>query len=80
MNQKAIDELVLTAFMSGVPRDQLEGFLEKGYIPIHWQWKFHALAREADKPDGPVDIGVGGARGPGKSHAVFALRSLLKIY
>jgi hypothetical protein len=32
----------------------------------------HASAREADKPNGPVDIGIGGARGPGKTHAVFA--------
>lgn len=43
-----------------------------GYVPLKWQWKFHAAARRADKPDGPVKIGVGGARGPGKSHAVFS--------
>jgi hypothetical protein len=40
------------------------------------QLRFHAAAREADEPDGPTEIGVGGARGPGKSHGVFAQLTL----
>lgn len=57
---------------AGVPRTQLETFLKARYVPLPWQLRFHGVARSADLPDGPVDIGVGGARGPGKSHAVFA--------
>lgn len=68
--------LVLTAFKAGVPQDQLETFLSRGYVPLPWQFRFHAAAREADKPNGPVDIGAGGARGPGKSHAVLAQLAL----
>lgn len=68
----AIERFVQEAKDSGVPREQLESFLKHGYVALPWQLRFHAVAREADKPGGPVDIGVGGARGPGKSHGVFA--------
>ena len=60
----------------GVPRDQAQTLVESHYIPLPWQWSFHAAAREADKPDGPVEIGAGGARGPGKSHGIFAQAGL----
>ena len=60
----------------GCPRDQVESFLRGKYVPLPWQWKFHSVARAADKSDGPIDIGVGGARGPGKSHCVFAQLTL----
>lgn len=36
------------------------------------QLRVHSAARSCDLPDGPTQIGVGGARGPGKSHSVFA--------
>lgn len=36
------------------------------------QLRFHAACRAADKGDGPTKIGMGGARGPGKSHGVLA--------
>jgi len=67
-----VEQLVKTAFEAKSPRDQVVNFLERGYIPLKWQWNFHSLAREADKPNGPTEIGVGGARGPGKSHSVLA--------
>lgn len=70
--EKQLDKLAAMAREAGMPRDQLERFLEAAYIPLPWQLKFHAAAREADKEDGPVDIGAGGARGPGKSHAIFS--------
>lgn len=73
---KAIEDCVITAYNAGVPQDQLEQFLGRGYVPLPWQMKFHALARSADKDDGPVKIGAGGARGPGKSHAVLAQSAL----
>lgn len=61
---------------AGVPKDQVEKFLNVGYVPLPWQWSFHALARTADNENGPVDIGAGGARGPGKSHVVLAQAGL----
>lgn len=60
----------------GVPQDQVLNFIRYGYIPFPWQLRFHAKAREADKIDGPVMLGVGGARGPGKSHCVFGQMAL----
>jgi len=73
---EAINKLVRKSFESGVSKSQLKGFLKAGYTPLPWQLKFHGIAREADKEDGPTDIGVGGARGPGKSHGVFAQLTL----
>jgi phage terminase large subunit len=70
--EEAITECIKTAVEAGSPEDQVRQFLSCGYVPLHWQWKFHALARECDKTGGPVKLGAGGARGPGKSHGVFA--------
>ena len=55
------------------PEDQVKNFLSAEYIPLKWQWAFHGIAREADKSDGPVDVGVGGARGPGKAVSLDTL-------
>lgn len=73
---ESIEALVRLAFDTGVPQDQLERFLTYQYVPLKWQLKFHAIAREADKENGPVDIGAGGARGPGKSHGIFGQLTL----
>lgn len=70
------EKLIQTAKDAGVTKEQLERFLSFQYVPLPWQLKFHAVARECDKPDGPTQIGCGGARGPGKSHAVFSQVSL----
>jgi len=64
------------AKLSKVPKQQLENFIKAGNYPLPKQLLFHAHCREADKPDGPTEIGFGGARGPGKSHAMFAQMSL----
>lgn len=40
------------------------------------QMEFAVWARHCDAPDGPEEIGVGGARGPGKSFALFAQAAL----
>lgn len=71
-----LEKCLITAKSAGVPRDQAKRLLESGYVPLPWQWLFHAASREADKKDGPVQIGAGGARGPGKSHAIFAQGTL----
>lgn len=56
----------------GSPRDQVEHFILGGYVPLPAMLPFHAAARRADKTDGPDLIGIGGTRGPGKSHATLA--------
>lgn len=55
----------------GVTKDQLENFYKAGYAPQKKQAMFHALARQADDSDGPNQIGLGGARGGGKTYAAF---------
>lgn len=70
--QQALILCLQTAKSSGVPIDQAQRFISLGYIPLPWQWHFHSAARIADKEGGPVDIGCGGARGPGKSHCVLS--------
>lgn len=72
MVSTALNDFLTTAVNAGVPRDQLENFLRNRYVPLPWQLGFHAAARECDKEDGPTSLGAGGARGPGKSHAVFS--------
>lgn len=57
---------------AGVPRDQLEHFVRGGYVAQPHQLIWHAAARRADSTDGPAMIGIGGRRGPGKTHATFA--------
>lgn len=76
INQQALEKCLQTAKSFKCPRDQVQQFLSVGYIPLPWQWEFHATARLADTKGGPVDIGLGGARGPGKSHAVLSQSSL----
>ncbi|MDD3940560.1 MAG: phage terminase large subunit [Candidatus Pacebacteria bacterium] len=72
MENQAVEQMLKTAKEFKCPIEQVNNFLSKGYVPFPWQFEFHGLCREADKENGPNDIGVGGARGPGKSHAVNA--------
>ncbi len=67
-----INRVIKTAHDAGCPKDQTATLIKSLYYPLPWQWQFHAAAREADEEGGPVDIGLGGARGPGKSHAVLS--------
>ena len=55
---------------------QVKNFISAGYFPQPRQLQFHAAARLCDLPDGPTQIGFGGARGPGKSHAALAQTAL----
>ena len=61
---------------AGMPRDQVENFLRAGYYPQAKQMIFHAACRAADSPEGPKEIGMGGARGGCKSHSMFAQLTL----
>lgn len=56
----------------GLPADALDNFATGDYCPQPKQLEFHAACRAADLEDGPTQIGFGGARGPGKSHGLFA--------
>ena len=56
----------------GNPQDQIENFLRYGYVPQPKQLRFHKVARECDVADYANEVGFGGARGGGKSHALFA--------
>lgn len=71
-NTKPEDRFAMAAIYAGCPKDQIENFSRYGYIPTPKQLEFHAACRAADKADGPIMIGFGGRRGPGKSHAAFA--------
>lgn len=72
ITEENLERCLITARDSGVPEDQASNLVSKAYVPLPWQWKFHAACREADKQGGPVKVGAGGARGPGKSHAVLS--------
>ncbi len=72
-----LERCVENALVAGSPYDQVQYLVQDAaYIPYPWQWKFHAAAREADYVGGPTEIGLGGARGPGKSHAVLSQTAL----
>lgn len=57
---------------AGLPKDQAERFTRSGYVPLPGMLPFHAAARQADLPNGPEWIALGGKRGPGKSHTIMA--------
>lgn len=69
-------EFLRRALAAGMPEAQSVHFLECGYLPLQWSLGFHAAAREADQGNGPVMLGTGGARGPGKSHSIMAQAGL----
>jgi phage terminase large subunit len=73
----AINPITLEAYANqmhkvGLPKDQARNFLVTGYISLPWAMQFHLLARQMDNNDAPVHVLLGGARGPGKSHAIMA--------
>ena len=60
------------AAVSVLPPDQVRNYERAGIILQPKQVEFAKAAREADESDTPDQIGVGGARGGGKSFSVFA--------
>ena len=57
---------------AGCPEGQASNFLKAGLVLQAKQLAASAAARECDRPDGPFEIGYGGARGGGKSHWMLA--------
>lgn len=72
INSGALFNYFTTAKRYQVPPDAVANFQRGGYLAQPKQLQFHAAARLCDHADGPSQIGFGGARGPGKSHALFA--------
>lgn len=62
------DQILLAARTAGCPEDQVRNFMRAGIVLQPKQWEMAAAARSCDSPDGPVSVGVGGARGGSKSH------------
>lgn len=71
-NNSALKRLVASARRADVPVKALNSYLSFGYVPQIKQLSFHAAARAADFSGSPARIGFGGARGGGKTHAIFA--------
>jgi hypothetical protein len=69
---QAAERLAFAARNAGLPKDALVNFLRAGYCPQPKQLLMHAAARECDLPDGPTQVGIGGARGGAKSHGTLA--------
>lgn len=67
-----LEAYLAAARQAGCPADQLLNFRRGGYVAQPKQLLFHAAARGCDRPGGPTQVGFGGARGPGKSHAAMA--------
>ena len=57
---------------AGCPKGQMDRFASADVILQERQLAASAAARLCDKPDGPMAIGYGGARGGGKSHWLLA--------
>ena len=64
------------AFDVGCTRDQIENFLIRKSLLQPKQLKASACARLCDHANGPVEVGMGGARGGGKSHWLLAQMGL----
>jgi phage terminase large subunit len=69
---KAVENFKFQAENAGVPRGTLRRFWNADYVPQPKQLQFHAKARLADFEGQPNEIGLGGARGGGKTAGVFA--------
>lgn len=72
MSTAAALEFVQAAKDAGCPPDQVRNFASAGIVLQPRQLEFAAKARLCDLPGGPTEVALGGARGPGKSHAIVA--------
>jgi phage terminase large subunit len=62
----------LAAYELGCPKDQVANFLKAGIWLQRKQLEFASAARSCDVDGGPIYIGFGGPRGPGKTFALIA--------
>jgi hypothetical protein len=66
------DQYAQDGLAAGCAPDQMTHFIRAGIILQPRQLAASAAARQCDRPDGPIAIGYGGARGGGKSHWLVA--------
>ena len=67
-----MERYLRTARQAGLPADQVSNFVRGQYVAMPQMMPFHRAARECDRHGGPTGVGMGGTRGPGKSHAALA--------
>lgn len=72
-NPEHLQRYVEAAHQAGLPRPLLETYLKAGIVLQPKQLAFAAACARCDAEDGPTEIGFGGARGGGKSHAGLAV-------
>ena len=70
MNERQI--FLKAAVSAGCPEEQTRNFVAARLWLQERQLAASAAARLCDRPDGPMAIGYGGARGGGKSHWLLA--------
>ncbi|WZP01208.1 phage terminase large subunit (plasmid) [Isosphaeraceae bacterium EP7] len=68
----AFDRFAAAARDAGCPPDLVSNLIRAGCPLQPKQLRASAAARECDRPDGPDEVGYGGARGGGKSHWMMA--------
>lgn len=72
LRRRELWELYATeAACAGMDAEQFSRFAKVGAILNPRQIEFAVTARMADLPDGPEEVGYGGARGGGKTHILF---------
>lgn len=74
--QTPLDRFLRKARDVGSPKSQVTNFARGGYAPQEKQLRFHVAAREADRPNGPTQVAMGGARAGAKSHAAVCQAAL----
>src|SRR3954471_19544048 len=72
MSSNAVERFIQAAHAAGCPRDQVLTLISASVVLQPRQLRASAAARLCDLPDGPTEIGYGGARGGGKSHWMVA--------
>lgn len=69
---RSFGRMARTAKSLRVPRDQFENFVRGEYVAQPKQLAFHSACRRCDLDGEITEVGIGGARGGAKSHALFA--------
>lgn len=72
LNEDEVENYAAAMAGAGCPMDQTRRFIESGYFALPKALELHYAARQADIKGTQNLIALGGARGPGKTHATLA--------
>ena len=72
MKNDPIESYIQYAKSQGLAPDQIQRFLQAGYVPLKPLHAFHRAARDADNRKYPRNLGLGGTRGSAKTHHAIA--------